>query len=163
MHVRVAGDQDLLANRSEGAVAEFRQKAQVLPAVNRITIQQPGVSRPTSVLVGHRLCFPTHRSNTALAETTIEPTVLRPRLGFAVGLEAQAVEVSALAKAEHLRSKHKAPPLSSAQERELDEIMQEAETVLPPSQARQTMSESPEYSSSAGQCAVGAAEKGGGI
>lgn len=144
-------------------MAEFYHRTQARPAVNKITIQQPGVSRPSSALEGHRLCLHPHGANTALAETTFETTVLRPRHGLAVGLEAQAVEVSALAKAEHLLSKHNAPPQTSAQERELDEIMQEAETVLPPSQARQTMSDDPEYSSSAGQCAVGAAEKGGGI
>ena len=163
MHVTVAGDQDLLANRSEGAVAEFRHKTQARPAVNKITIQQPGVSRPSSILVGHRLCFPTHRSNTALAETTFEPTVLRPRRGFAVNPEAQAVGVIASMKTEHLLSKDEAPPQSSVQERELDEIMQEAETILPPSQAKQTLSDDPEYGSFAGQCAVGAAKKGGGI
>lgn len=66
-------------------------------------------------------------------------------------------------EAEHLLAMHEVPPQASAQERELDEIMQEAKTVQLPSQARQTMPVGVKHDSFAAQCAVGAAEKGGGI
>lgn len=134
-------------------MVRFRTITQMRPTENKITIQKPAVSRASSTLEGHRLCLPTHGANTCLAETYFT-SALRLRCAFVIDQDAQAVEVIASVNAEHLLARHKASLLSSAQERELDDIMEEAETVPLPSQARQTMSDRVKYDSFAAQCAV---------
>jgi hypothetical protein len=78
MRVRVAGDQDLQANRSEGAVTKFRHRTQTRLGQMRTIIQQPAVSRPSSTLAAHRFCHPPNAANTVLAESYLRTTHHNP-------------------------------------------------------------------------------------
>ena len=95
VHFGLVGNQDLPANRSEGAVAISRHRTQGKPAVNKLIIQQPGVTQPSRTLEGYRLCLPIHSVNTTPAETYSDVAVLQLHGGSAACQEALSMEVIA--------------------------------------------------------------------